>query len=297
MKCRADYCKGLKVDVTLRSHVTMHKTMHRYLTTLILALAITATCMAGPNGQLATDLATLERMSPDSAVTALQAKLDSAQATGAKNYAAYTQAAESLLSSPEETTHSEQLWMAVLHHMCSSPALSKEAKIRPEILLAEAKKNRIGSRAANIDLMLKNGETTTLSQEAASQRFTLLYFSNPDCEACHLTKERLAKSETVKQLTASKVLKVVAVYPLDDEKLWRATEMPADVVDTWDSTASVEEGELYALPSMPLSYLIDNEMTVIMKNEASLKRMERALRTASQCNADTNGLINELFKH
>ena len=48
---------------------------------------------------------------------------------------------------------------------------------------------------------------------------------------------------------------------------------------------------------MPLFYLIDNEMTVIMKNEASLKRMEQALRTASLSKTDTKSLISELFKH
>lgn len=271
--------------------------MHRISVTLILAFAATIAAIASHNGKLATDLAALERMNPDSAVAALRIKLDSAQATGAKNYATYTKAAETLLASPEEATHSEQLWTTVLSHMCASPVLDKDAKARPESLLTEATKNAIGSRAADISLMLKDGGRTTLGKESASQRFTLLYFTNPDCEACQLTKERIAKSEIVNQLTADKVLKVVAVYPLDDEKLWRATEMPANVVDTWDSTASIDEEELYALPSMPLFYLIDNEMTVIMKNEASLKRMEQALRTASLSKTDTKSLISELFKH
>lgn len=271
--------------------------MHRISVTLILAFAVTLAAIAGQRDKLATDLAALERMNPDSAVAALQIKLDSAQATGTKNYMAYTRAAETLLASPEEATHSEQLWTAVLSHMCASPALGKNDKARPKSLLAEATKNAIGSHAADISLMLKDGGTTTLGKEAASQRFTLLYFTNPDCEACLLTKERIAKSGTLSQLTADKVLKVVAVYPLDDEKLWRATEMPANVVDAWDSTASIDEEELYALPSMPLFYLIDNEMTVIMKNEASLKRMEQALRTASLSSADTKSLISELFKH
>ncbi len=48
---------------------------------------------------------------------------------------------------------------------------------------------------------------------------------------------------------------------------------------------------------MPLFYLLDNEMTVIMKNEASLKRMEAALRKVGPSSLDSNSLAKELFKH
>ncbi len=268
-------------------------------TTVTIILTITAiACHAGNTEQtLAADIESLERLYPDTAVAVLHTKLDSVQSIGHKAYTTYAKALEKLLASPEQATHSEQLWMAALRHISTSAVMSDDEKARPRLLLDEARKNQIGARADDISLRMKDGTTTSLRKEAATQRYTLLYFTNPDCEACQLTKQRIAESEIISALTNDKVLKVVAVYPLDDERLWRATNMPANVVDTWDSTASIEEGELYALPSMPLFYLLDNEMTVIMKNEASLKRMEAALRKVGPSSLDSNSLAKELFKH
>lgn len=256
---------------------------HKTTTLLLTALATTAVGLgANATTKAETDFARIERLTADSAITVLKQKLDSAQATGRKGYESYLKEAESALASPESPVHSEQMWIEVLRHQCASPLIKGADKARPEYLLNDAKKNMIGTQATDIDLMLKDGSTTTLSKIASGDnRLTLLYFTNPDCEACQLAKGRIAESPVISRMVAEGTLKVVAVYPLDDEQLWSRTQMPPTVIDTWNSTQSIEADETYVLPSMPLFYLLDSKMTVIMKNEASLKRMEQALLKAA----------------
>ena len=54
--------------------------------------------------------------------------------------------------------------------------------------------------------------------------------------------------------------------------------MPPFVTDTWNYTQKIFDEETYVLPSTPLFYIVDSNMTVLMKNEASLNRVETALR-------------------
>ena len=50
------------------------------------------------------------------------------------------------------------------------------------------------------------------------------------------------------------------------------------MVNGWDKAQQIEENELYVMPpALPVFYLLSPERIVLMKNEASLTRMENAL--------------------
>ncbi len=248
---------------------------NRLITIITLWLAA-ATAMAA--GNVEAELQRLEQMQQDDAVAALGAKLDSAQDAGKKQYVAYCKEVEDLTASPESPQHSEQMLMALLHHQLNSPLLDEEDKTRPRFLLQDASKNQIGSTATDVDLMMKDGSATTLAHLAATAPITLVYFSNPDCDACQRVKQRMEQSATVAEFTGSKLLNVVAIYTLDDKRLWQSSTMPPFVTDTWNYTQKIFDEETYVLPSTPLFYIVDSNMTVLMKNEASLNRVETALR-------------------
>lgn len=270
--------------------------MTNRLIAIIAACVVAVTACAA--GNIEAELQCLEQMQQDEAVAALNAKLDSAQSLGKKPYAAYCKAVEELTSSPESPQHSEQLLMALLSHQLKSPLLDDNDKTRPSFLMDDAEKNQIGATATDIDLMLKDGSTTTLAQLAAKAPITLIYFSNPDCDACQRVSQRLQKSALIAELTGSKLLNVVAVYTLDNKRLWQSSTMPAFVTDTWNYTLKIFNEESYVLPSTPLFYIVDRDMTVLMKNEASLNRVETALRRIMLSSDNRSShLARMLFRH
>lgn len=257
-----------------------------------------AAAMALAAGNVETELELLEQMQQDEAESALAAKLDSVQSVGKKQYMAYCKEVEDLTASPESPQHSEQLLMVLLRHQLNAPVLNEGDKTRPRFLLQDASKNQIGSTATDIDLMMKDGSTTTLAHQAASAPITLVYFSNPDCDACLRVKQRLEQSALIANLTDIKMLNVVAVYTLDDKRLWQSSTMPPFVADTWNHTLKIFDEETYVLPSTPLFYIVGRNMTVLMKNEASLNRVETALRRIMLSSDNRpSQLARMLFRH
>ncbi len=248
---------------------------NRLIAIITLCLSAVTTLAAG---NVEAELQRLEQMQQDEAESALTAKLDSVQGVGKKQYLAYCKEVEDLTASPESPQHSEQLLMALLRHQLDSPLLDEGDKTRPRFLLQDACKNQIGTTATDVDLMMKDGPTTTLAHLAATAPFTLVYFSNPDCDACQRVKQRMEQSAVIAEFTGSKLLNVVAIYTLDDKRLWQSNGMPPFVTDTWNYTQKIFDEETYVLPSTPLFYIVDSNMTVLMKNEASLNRVEAALR-------------------
>lgn len=187
------------------------------------------------------------------------------------------------LGEPTDTIHNEDLYIAVLKHAATSPVLSSNEKARPKALLESALKNSNGTVAADIDYVTPDGKKGNLLNN--DNKFTLVYFNDPDCDACAKVKENLDASSTVKQAVESGLMRVVAINPMANEKLWKKTAMPQWIINGWNKSQSINEGGSYDLPTLPVFFVLGRDNTVLVKNEASLKRIERIV-TAITANAD-----------
>lgn len=183
--------------------------------------------------------------------------------------------AERCLGNPADFGHDERAFLQVLERVCASPRLTSDDKLRARLLLEDAQKNRIGSSAANFDFVTPDGETHALDDY--NTQLTLIYFNDPDCDACQRVKARLDTCSVVERLVHEGRLTVIAVYTLDDEKAWRSTTYPAYMVNGWNRSQSIDNDELYTLPTMPLFYLLDDDKKVVLKNEPSLNRVLNTL--------------------
>ena len=71
---------------------------------------------------------------------------------------------------------------------------------------------------------------------------------------------------------------MLAIYPYEDQKLWKKTSYPKMMINGWNKSHNIEYGELYDLPTLPCFYLLDQNFTVFVKNEGSLNKVEAKLK-------------------
>lgn len=185
--------------------------------------------------------------------------------------------AEIHLANPYDSAHDEEQYIEVLHSLVSSHKLTADEQMRSQLLLDDAKKNAIGDTAADISYVTRDGTAHRLS-EIDSAKATLIYFNDPDCDACARVKARLDTCTTLRDLVTCGKLTVLAIYPYDNRDLWQNTTMPDYMLNGWDNNQEIDEQQTYVLPTLPLFYLLDRHKIVVLKNEPSLNRTLQAVK-------------------
>ncbi len=160
----------------------------------------------------------------------------------------------------------ESLYIYVLDAVLEAPVLDEVSKIRSAHLLELALKNREGDPAADFTYTLADGKKGTLYHIKAD--YLLLFFYNPDCHACKEVTDQLAASPIVTEWIKDDKLKVLAVYPDEDLEAWKShiSYMSASWINSYDSTVSLKNDEIYDLKAMPALYLLDKDKKVILKD-------------------------------
>ncbi len=186
---------------------------------------------------------------------------------------------EKRLNAPFSSTQQEDSCLYILNQLMSSNLLSKIDKLLPEYMIETLNKNRIESTAEDIEFVTTDGLSHRLSEYKTPLK--LLYFNDPDCDACALVKARLDTTSLLKQMVEQQLLTVIAVYTLDNENAWRKTPMPAYIVNGWDQAQRIENEETFLLPTMPVFYILDSSNIVKVKNEPSLNNIASYLKELS----------------
>ena len=200
-----------------------------------------------------------------------------------KAYRQMMELAEKRFSDAADPIHNEGLYMAVLKHTTEKYILSGAEIEKQRLLLEGAKKNMIGSVAADFDYVTPDDKAVHHLKDLKAN-YILVYFNNPDCESCEKVKERLSTSELINKMVNDKKLIVLGVYPYDDQKLWKKAKYPKMMINGWNQSRQIEYAELYDLPTLPCFYLLGKDYKVLAKNEGSLNKIEallNALTTAS----------------
>ena len=201
-----------------------------------------------------------------------------------KAYRQMMELAERRFSDAADPIHNETLYMAVLKHASEKFVLSAAEKEKQRLLYEGAKKNMIGSVAIDFDYVTPNDKNVHHLKDLKANNI-LVYFNNPDCESCEAVKERLASNELINQLVNDKKLIVLAIYPYDDQKLWKKAKYPKMMINGWNQSRNIENNELYDLPTLPCFYLLDNNFKVLIKNEGSLNKVEAMLKNLTTAQA------------
>lgn len=181
--------------------------------------------------------------------------------------------AEYFWKHPNSPFRNEELYIPVLEAVVAAPGVDEVNKIRPQMQLEAARKNRPGMKAADFVYTTGSGRTGRLSGLGGD--YTLVLFYNPGCPDCRRVEQYIAASEVFGPLVASKRMKVLAMYVDADFAAWRAglPEMPRGWTVGCDPRQTITSEELYNLPAIPNLYLLDRAKCVVFK-DAPVERIE-----------------------
>ena len=134
--------------------------------------------------------------------------------------------------------------------------------------------NRIGAEAADFRFTDRYGRTRNLHD--IDSELTLLFFSNPGCEACMNIINMLNQDPDISSLISEGRLSVLNIYIDEDLEAWRSYMpiYPENWYNGFDPDLVIRNESLYNVRAIPSLYLLDRNKAVLMKDVPEVKLME-----------------------
>ena len=134
--------------------------------------------------------------------------------------------------------------------------------------------NKVGSKATDFRFADRRGKMRTLYGVEAP--YTLLFFSNPGCEACMSIINVLKDDPQISGMISSGRLKVLNIYIDEDLDAWRSYMpiYPEEWHNGFDPDFVIRNETLYNVRAIPSLYLLDSEKTVLLKDAPENRMFE-----------------------
>ena len=134
--------------------------------------------------------------------------------------------------------------------------------------------NKVGTNAADFRFADRRGKIRTLYGVEAP--YTLLFFSNPGCEACMSIINVLKEDPQISGMISSGRLKVLNIYIDEDLDAWRSymPVYPDEWYNGFDPDFVIRNETLYNVRAIPSLYLLDSEKTVLLKDAPENRMFE-----------------------
>jgi len=207
----------------------------------------------------------LKYVPADKAATSIKTMLGKAEAdTAMFNF--LTKLYEKYLYNANSPMHNDEFFIPVLETIIAAPFIDDAHKIRPRSLLSLAMKNRVGKKANDFTYTYIDGRKAKMYGIKAD--YLVLFFNNPDCEACIEMTGKLKDSAPINELLDSHKMVLLSVYPDADLDVWKQHEpsMPKSWINAYDNGQVITNDELYDLKASPTVYLLDKDKNVILKD-------------------------------
>ena len=181
-------------------------------------------------------------------------------------YDAFAQIAEHYLYDPYSPLRNEDLYQPYAALLAASPltdpALAPARAFEARICAL----NAVGTPAADFRFTDISGRTRRLYDIRAD--YTLLFFSNPGCEACKNIINTLQNLPNLPGLISSGRLAVVNVYIDEDLEAWRGYQdvYPKEWYNGYDPTYTIRQDLLYCVRAIPSLYILDKDKAVMLKD-------------------------------
>lgn len=152
---------------------------------------------------------------------------------------------------------------------------AEKLAIQQKIRLAQ--QNRIGQPANDFVYYTTADVVKRLYDLKAP--YILLYFYNPECNACKEMTAALMASAVITQKIRSGELKLLAIYTDPDQTIWRKhlPELPTIWVHGRDEKEYLWKNKIYDLRAIPTLYLLDESKKVLLKDCMSVIEIENKL--------------------
>lgn len=177
---------------------------------------------------------------------------------------------------PNSPMRNEDVYYHFVSRYASYEGLTDVEKAKYEREARLCAMNRIGTRASDFRFADRRGNIMNLYDIKAE--LTLLFFSNPGCEACMNIISVLREDPVISSMVASGRIAVANIYIDEDIQAWRSymPVYPEEWYNGFDPDMVLRSNETYAIRAIPSLYLLDSEKRIIMK-DAPEERLFRYL--------------------
>ena len=167
---------------------------------------------------------------------------------------------------PNSPMRNEDVYYHFVSRYASYEGLSDVLKGKYEREARLCALNTIGTKAADFRFTDRRGNTRNLYDIKAE--LTLLFFSNPGCDACMNIINVLREDPVISSMVASGRLAVANIYIDEDIQAWRSymPVYPEEWYNGFDPDMVLRNNEIYAVRAIPSLYFLDKEKNVLLKD-------------------------------
>ena len=213
-------------------------------------------------------LGVLPRSIADKAVNALYEKAAACERkdTSSNVFDTFVMLAEKYFYDPNSPVRNEDHYHAFVRNLASFEGFDEAVRGKYAYQARMTALNREGTVAADFRFADKNGRIHSL--HGINAPMTLLFFSNPGCDACMEIIKVLSGHEGISAMIDEGRLAVINIYIDEDIQAWR-DYMPV-YPDKWyngfDPDMVIRGETLYNVRAIPSLYLLDEQKRVILKD-------------------------------
>lgn len=177
-----------------------------------------------------------------------------------------TELMEKYLYDPNSPFRNEDHYGAYIGRLAGWEGIDPEIRGKYAYQAEKCALNKVGTKAADFRFADRYGKTRNLYGIKAP--LTLLFFSNPGCEACMNIINVLKNDLRISEMIVSGRLAVLNIYIDEDLAAWRSYMQiyPDEWYNGFDPDLAIRTETLYDVRAIPSLYLLDEEKTVIMKD-------------------------------
>ena len=181
-------------------------------------------------------------------------------------YLRMTEIVSRYLYNPNSPLRSEDLFLPFVEGMLASEFTQEEKRAGYEFEAQMCRLNPYGTEAADFYFFDSSGHKRSLHDIKA--KFTVLFFSNPGCNACQEIITELQAFSPLDQLITKKQLAIVNIYIDSDEGAWNTyvENYPKNWINGHDRDQLINSDQLYYVRAIPSLYLLDEQKKVIYKD-------------------------------
>lgn len=184
-----------------------------------------------------------------------------------KVYFSFFDHMEKVLGETKSLYRVEDLYILMLKDALAYDKTDKLRKTRYEAELKHLDKNLNGSVLPNFNLLMSNGDTTTLYD--IKSPYMLLYFQHPECPTCRQVRGKMKDYPFLNKAIDEGKIVVLTVYFEKDKKVfdnYLKNEANPRWLNSWNYDNQIEKEELFYLVTIPYMFLVDKDKKVIKKD-------------------------------
>ena len=167
---------------------------------------------------------------------------------------------------PNSPLRNEENYLPFVSRYATYEGLSEVERTKYERLTRLCALNRIGTKAADFRFSDKTGKIRRLYDIDAP--YTMLFFSNPGCNACMDIINVLKEDATISSMINEGRIAVLNIYIDEDIQAWMSYMpiYPVEWYNGFDPDLVLRNDELYNIRAIPSLYLLDKEKNVLLKD-------------------------------